>query len=195
MLADILTNDTPMKEQTIKNIVDIYLKKWVDNELNSTPIDIEPEMADPNQDKNEEWRTWFPIESKVTDAEIEEMENRVGHKFPSDYKTFLKHKHFYELQISEASFCEHPVNTWRASLTEMIFDGYPTEFLIDKGYIPFINWSDWGLLCFDTNRNEDDKNYPIVLWDHEIADEFQDLYKDFYDLITKLDELETKNIS
>ena len=184
-----------MKEQTIKNIVDIYLKKWVDNELNRTPIDIEPEMADPNQDKNEEWRTWFSIDSKVTDAEIEEMENRIGHKFPSDYKTFLKHKHFYELQISEASFCEHPVNTWRASLTEMIFDGYPTEFLIDKGYIPFINWSDWGLLCFDTNRNEDDKNYPIVLWDHEIADEFQDLYKDFYDLITKLDELETKNIS
>lgn len=184
-----------MKEQTIKNIVDFYLKRCIDNELNILPIKIEPEMADPNQDKNEEWQTWLPIDSKVTDAEIDEMENRIGYKFPNDYKTFLKHKHFYELQISEASFCEHPVNTWRASLSEMIFDGYPTEFLIDKGYIPFINWSDWGLLCFDTNRSQDDNNYPIVLWDHEMAEEFQDQYQDFYDLVIKLDEEERKNIS
>lgn len=184
-----------MKEQTIKNIIDNYLKKWVDIELNKLPGQIETEMSDPNQDKNEEWRIWFPIDSKVTDSEIEEIEGRIGHIFPDDYKFFLKHKHFYELQIFEASFCEHPVNTWRASLTEMIFDGYPREFLIDKGYIPFINWSDWGLLCFDTNRNQVDKNYPIVLWDHETAEEFQDQYQNFYDLIIKLDEEERKNIS
>lgn len=184
-----------MKEQKIKNIIDTYLKKWVDIELNKLPGQIETEMSDPNQDKNEEWRIWFPIDSNVTDSEIEEIEGRIGHIFPDDYKTFLKHKHFYELQIFEASFCEHPVNTWRASLTEMIFDGYPREFLIDKGYIPFINWSDWGLLCFDTNRNQGDNNYPIVLWDHETADEFQEQYQDFYDLIIKLDEKERKNIS
>ena len=105
-----------------------------------------------------------------------------------DYKTFLKHKHFSELQISEISFCEHPVNSWRASLTEMIFDGYPKEFLIDKGYIPFANWSDWGMLCFDTNKNQNDKNYPIVLWDHELADEVQYQYEDFYDMIEKIDQ-------
>ena len=110
-----------MKEQTIKNIIDTYFKKWVDIELNKLPEQIETEMSDPNQDKNEEWRIWFPIDSKVTDSEIEEIEGRIGHIFPDDYKTFLKHKHFYELQIFQASFCEHPVNTWRASLSEMIF--------------------------------------------------------------------------
>jgi hypothetical protein len=183
-----------MKEQIIKNIIDTYLKKWVDQELNTLPTDVEPEMADPNQDKNATQHIWFPIDSTVTDAEMEEIEDRIGHTFPNDYKTFLKHRHFYELQISEVSFCAHPVNTWGESLTEMIFDGYPTEFLIEKGYIPFANWSDWGLLCFDTNRNKDDKNYPIVLWDHEIAEEFQDQYTDFYDLITKLDAEERKNI-
>lgn len=180
-----------MKSQTINNIIDTYLKKWLDNELNKLPIAIEPEMADPAQDKNEEWRTWYPVDSKVTAAEIGEIEGRIGHKFPDDYKTFLKHKHFYELHISDATFCEHPVNTWRASLTNMVFDGYPTGFLIDKGYIPFANWSDWGLLCFDTNgNNNDDNNYPIVLWDHEIADEFKDMAQDFYGLIIKLDEEE-----
>ncbi|SDD89528.1 SMI1/KNR4 family protein [Pedobacter soli] len=184
-----------MKEQLIKTKIDFYLKKWVDIELNKLPGQIETEMSDPNQNKQEEWRIWFPIDSKVTASEIEEIEGRIGHKLPNDYKTFLKHKHFYELHISEVSFCRHPVNAWRAKLTEMIFDGYPTEYLIEKGYIPFADWSDWGLLCFDTNRNQADKNYPIVLWDHEIADEVQDQYIDFYDLIIKLDEDERKSTS
>ncbi|HEV8512419.1 MAG TPA: SMI1/KNR4 family protein, partial [Cyclobacteriaceae bacterium] len=138
-----------MKEQAIRSIIDTYLKKRVDIELNKLPIQIEIEMSDPNQDKTEEWRIWHPIDSKVTDSEIEEIQDRIGHKLPDDYKTFLKHKHFYELHISQVSFCRHPVNTWRAQLTKMIFEGYPTEYLIEKGYIPFADWSDWGLLCFD----------------------------------------------
>lgn len=77
----------------------------------------------------------------------------------------------------------------------MIFDGYPTEFLIEKGYVPFAVWSDWGLLCFDTNRNKEDNNYPVVLWDHETADEVNDEYKDFFDLLTEIDLEEKKNIS
>ncbi len=68
-----------MKEHTIKNIIDTYLKKWVDIELNKLPGKIESEMSDPNQDKNEEWRIWFPIDSKVTDDEINEIEGRIGH--------------------------------------------------------------------------------------------------------------------
>lgn len=177
-----------MREQTIKNLIDIHLRKWVDMGINQLPVQIETEMSDLNQDMSEEWRTWFPVNSKITDEEINDIENRIGYEFPEDYKTFLKHKHFYELQISEISFCEHPVNSWRASLTEMIFDGYPKEFLIDKGYIPFANWSDWGMLCFDTNKNQNDKNYPIVLWDHELADEVQYQYEDFYDMIEKIDQ-------
>jgi hypothetical protein len=69
------------------------------------------------------------------------------------------------------------------------------RILIDKGLIPFSYWSDWGLLCFDTNRNEGDYNYPIILWDHEIADEVQNRYKDFYDLLINLDKEEKKDIA
>jgi hypothetical protein len=183
-----------LTEQIIKNLIDSHLKKWVDNGLNQIQDNVELEMADPNQDKNEEGNIWFPINSKVTNAEIEEFENRIGHKFPDDYKFFLKHKHFYELIISQATFCSHQVNTWKESFSEMIFNTYPVDF-IGKGYIPFIIWSDWGLLCFDTNRNKEDNNYPIVVWDHEMTDEFQEVYKSFFDLISKLDEEDIKNIS
>ncbi|SEO26956.1 SMI1-KNR4 cell-wall [Flavobacterium sp. CF108] len=184
-----------MKEDAIKTIIDYHLNKWDDIALNSLPIRIETEMADPTQDKKEEWRIWFPIDSRVNDFEIEEFENQLGHKLPNDYKTFLKHKHFYELQISEVSFCRHPVNIWKASLSEMIFEDYPTEFLIEKGYVPFARWSDWGLLCFDSNRNKENLNYPIVLWDHETEDQINDEYEDFYSFLTEIDIEDKKNIS
>lgn len=77
-----------MKEQTIKTIIDTNLKKWRDIELNKLPIYIEPEMADPNQDKKEEWRIWFPIDSKVTDSEIEEFQSRLGHNYQLTIKHF-----------------------------------------------------------------------------------------------------------
>ncbi|MCL9806828.1 SMI1/KNR4 family protein [Flavobacterium amniphilum] len=176
-----------MKEDKIKSIIDTNLERWLEMGFNELPIKIEREMSHPDNKSEEEYQTWLPIESKITDIEIEEFETQLGYKLPVDYKIFLKHKHFYELQISEVSFCSHPINIWRAKQTEMIFDGYPTEFLIEKGFIPFAGWSDWGLLCFDANRNKEDHNYPIVLWDYEMAEDVQDEYKDFYDLMTNID--------
>lgn len=184
-----------MKEQIIKNIIDTQLKWCLDKKLNMLPMHIEPEMADPSQDKSEDWKTWFPISSKVTDEEIEGFEKQIGIGLPKDYKTFLKHKHFYDLYILEVSFCAHPVNIWRAKQVDKIFNGWPTEFLIDRGYLPFADWSDWGLLCFDTNDKKQDNNYPIVLWDHEIAEKVQHKFIDFYDLLVKLDEERKKNLT
>lgn len=171
----------------MEKIIDKYLEKTISDELNQLPTAIEPEMADSNQDKSEEWRTWFPIPSKVLDEEINDYENYIGYQFPDSYKRFLKHKHFYELMISECDFCQHPVNTWRASLTEMIFEGYPREYLIDKGKIPFANWSDWGLLCFDTSRAKRGHEYPVVLWDHESCDDFEVKFENFEKMIYQLD--------
>ena len=184
-----------MSPEIIKDIIDSHLKKWGDLQMNKLPGHIEAEMADPDQDKSEEWRTWTPIDSKVTDKEIQDFEEQIGHRLPDTYKVFLKHKHFYDLQISEVSFCSHPVNIWRSKQVDRIFDGYPREFLINKGYLPFADWSDWGLLCFDTTRHKGDYNYPIVLWDHEIADDVKDEYDDFLSMLVKVDMEARKNSS
>ncbi|WP_276483444.1 SMI1/KNR4 family protein [Paraflavitalea pollutisoli] len=178
------------KLQTIKDIIDTHLMRIVNMGLNKLPVNVESLMVDPNQDKNDEWQSWLPVESTVVDEEVVEFEGRLGYKLPSAYVAFLKHKHFYELHISSASFCAHPSDSWRARLTEMVFDGYPREFLIDKGYIPFADWSDWGLLCFDANKHVLDFNYPIVLWDHERANEVEPHAQDFFDLIFALDKAE-----
>ncbi|WP_106918056.1 SMI1/KNR4 family protein [Chryseobacterium aurantiacum] len=117
----------------------------------------------------------------MTDTELQEFEEETGFVFPDDFKIFLKHKHFYELQISEVSFCPLPINSWRASLREMMFDTYPRKFLFDKGYVPFAVYSDWGLLCFDTHNNN-----AVVRWDHEDVDSFEYQYKDFHELLIEI---------
>ena len=177
----------------MEKLIDKYLDELVAIGLNQLPGEIVPEMADPNQDEKEEWRVWLPIQSRVTDDEIKEFELRLGHALPETYKRFLKYKHFYELEIGECSFCEHPSGNWRASLSEMIFDGYPREFLIDKGRIPFANWSDWGLLCFDSTVEHPKNDYPIVLWDHEISDEFELMYPNFETMLIELDKEESED--
>jgi SMI1-KNR4 cell-wall len=180
-----------MKENRIAEIVDKHLQWLIDNQLNQLPGEIHEEMSDRNQDPSEEWRIWFPIKSKVTNDEIKEFENLISHKLPEDYKTLLKYKHFYELYITnDLSFCSHPIDTWRYKLSQLIFGGYPTEFLIDKGLIPFANWSDWGHLCFNTNDTKNGFDYPIVLWDHEVAEKFENKYANFMDMLIKLDSLE-----
>ena len=177
-------------------IIDKYLQKWVDLDLNKLPIrKIENEMANPNENRRSEWKTWCPIDSKVNDLEVNDFEKQIGFNLPKAYKDFLKHKHFYELQIDQASFCSHPINIWRLSLTEIIYNGYPREYIIDKGYMPFANWSDWGLLCFNTNEKVIGHNYPVVIWDHERFDKFELQSDDFEQLIISLDKETIKNAS
>lgn len=173
--------------ETIISIIDAHLKIVVENEFNKYPGEIAAEMTDPAYASQDGWGTWFPIDSTVTARDIESFEVQLGHKLPEDYKTFLRHKHFYELHISEASFCSHPVHTWLEHQHKMIFHGWPTEELIERGYIPFADWSDWGLLCFNVNSHFEENDYSIVLWDHDDRDEVKKVAYNFKDLLIRLD--------
>lgn len=183
-----------MKDISISAIIDKHLQKWVDKGLNALPKNIEPEMANPEKPMDDKgWQKWYPVDSTVSDPEIENLEAQLGYKLPTSYKAFLKHKHFYELYIYEARFSGQEIRKWRRHLVDMAFDGYPREFVIDKGYIPFADWSDWGLLCFDTNKPSADNEYPVVLWDHESWDKFEPFSENFPYLLSKLDKLTETN--
>jgi hypothetical protein len=43
----------------------------------------------------------------------------------------------------------------------------------DKGYLPFANYSDWGLWCFSLNERNEQNECPVYLWDHERPDDFE----------------------
>jgi len=174
-----------MTERMIEEIVDSYLQKWIDAGLNMQPGEIEKEMAGPKN--GDGWTTWYPIHSQVTDSVIDDFEEQIGYRFPTDYRQFLLYKHFYELNIFAASFT-HAANTWRRAHVELIFESYPREFMIDKGYLPIASWSDWGMLCFDTNTGDGSTDYPVVLWDHESARKVTPFYKNFTNLLRGLDQ-------
>ncbi len=170
----------------MEEIVNKYLNEIVSLKINAKPGEVEPEMLNDNNDNSQEWKSWYPIPSTVTDSELADLEKELGYKLPLSYKKFLKIKHFYELYLSECSFCSHPVRTWRAKIMEMVFDGYPSEDIIETGRIPFASWSDWGLLCFDTTSECQNNDYPIVRWDHEIYDQFEFMYSNFEEMLVEL---------
>jgi hypothetical protein len=176
-----------MNEHVIRSIVDKYLKIWMDLGLNSTLKDVPKEMRSFEQGDSEEYTSWTPIESRATNEEIIEVEKKIGYPLPESFKIFIKHKHFFELYIDEASFDDYAIHSWQKGVLNPIFNGDPREFLIDKGYIPFARYSDWGMLCFNTHYLAENKEYPVVLWDHEVWDEFQPLYANFTEALIELD--------
>lgn len=178
-----------MQPSFITGIIDKYLQQWVNMEMNKLPTDIAPEMADRSGPDEEGWTTWYPIASTVTDEDIQELELIIGQNLPASYKIFLKHKHFYELHINEAEFGGHEIREWKANFTEAIYNGWPRHLLVDRGYIPFAKWSDWGALCFNTNINVEDYEYPVVLWDHDAAAEYAPFSDNFKEALIKLDKL------
>ena len=69
----------------------------------------------------------------------------------------------------------------------MIFDGWPKDWLLDKGRLPFANWEDWGLLCFDVSKGLVDGEYPVILWDHDRPEEVKPMSDNFKSLLQFLD--------
>ncbi len=79
------------------DIVDERLDWWVSRRLNTLPVFVPPDMATGESDGD--WKVWIPVQSRVTDQDLEEVENKLGCKLSPQYRALLRHKHFMELQI------------------------------------------------------------------------------------------------
>jgi hypothetical protein len=147
------------------------LAYWYCNTLNCLPGKIpEPMRTGETQD---DWSYWRALASTVSEDDITDMERVLRVRLSPQYKELLRHKHFMEVQIGEVSIFAHPIGTWKRSITDGVFSGYPKELLIEKGYLPFAKYSDWGLLCFHITEPNADGEYPVYRWDHERSEEFQ----------------------
>jgi hypothetical protein len=155
----------------LTKIIDEALEDWIAKDLNCFPSDIPENMA--TGKSSNDWNYWKPINSTVTDDEIKNLEKILGVNFPEQYKVLLKYNHFIELYIGEVGFFSHPSIGWRASIENNVLKGYPREHLLDKGYLPFANYSDWGLWCFSLNERNEQNECPVYLWDHERPDDFE----------------------
>jgi hypothetical protein len=152
-------------------IIDHSLDRWVREKLNCLPQPIPQDMA--TGEKEDDWRYWVPIRSAVSSPQLAELEQELGVRFSPQYRLLLQHKHFMELHVGEVGFFQHPSTGWQAILKAQIFDGWPHELLLGKGFFPFAEYSDWGLWCFSVREEASSGEYPVYLWDHDRPDEFK----------------------
>ncbi len=153
-------------------------------------LNMPNEMIDKSVNQKDDWIPWKAIPSIVTDKDLTELEDKIGLKYPKIYKDFLKYKHFYELEnIEEITFFKHCIRDWKNDLLEQYFEYWEPDELIKKGFIPFADYSDWGIVCFDSNRMKNN-DCPIVRFDHEtLYDEpvpNEELYLNFEIMIKDL---------
>ncbi|MCE7995176.1 MAG: SMI1/KNR4 family protein [Roseivirga sp.] len=160
----------------IQRFVDVGLEKYSSLATPDwDPMYIEKEeiqdsrFIDAEKPKKEGLLAWKPIESLITDDEILEVENELKYPLPESFKAYLKYKNFYELDVMSEVFLFRPLipGIWKNNILDATFNGYPREFIYDKGLIPFGRYSDWGLTCFNTNKSAGGAEYEIVIWDHD----------------------------
>lgn len=157
----------------IKNVID----KHIDfiNELggNSFISELVPDQMVNNSIKPrfEGIIHWNAIKSTVGDKEIIELEDYFNHKLPESYISFLKHRHFIQLQLGTYSvnFFKNLPSSMVDDIKEEIEEYYSN--LIERNFIPFATLSDYGVLCFDANNSTANNEYSIVSFDHE--DEYE----------------------
>tara|TARA_R110002096_G_C14385150_1_gene706088 strand:- start:41 stop:625 length:585 start_codon:yes stop_codon:yes gene_type:complete len=121
---------------------------------------------------------WRAIESTVENRDIQKLENYYGHKLPDSYRSFLQHRHFIELQLGGYSigFFKNVPSRLVQDTKQEIENYY--ENLIERNYLPFATLSDYGVLCFDANRVDNNQDYPVVSFDHEDGYEAPEHYSE-----------------
>jgi hypothetical protein len=154
-----------MKE--LLDIVDARLDFWVSQRLNALPGSIPEDMA--TGESSDDWKFWVPVPSRVTAADLEEIETTLGAKLSPQYKAVLQHRHFLDLHIGDVGFFPHPTVGWKNTLLTEALGNY--GFLLERRLLPFAMFSDWGLWCFALAESDPNGEYHIHQWDHERADE------------------------
>ena len=174
---------------TMQAVVDRSLQRLMQAGLNAVPLPVHPLMAasQPSIYADDGYENWLPIASTVTDEQLVAFEATIGYSLPPAYKAFLHYKHFYDLYIGEAEFFTHPVDDWLAQLQYQVLEMWPAENLA-AGLVPFASWGGAGdMLCFDTSRNQDTAEYPVMLWNHQDNNQTEDFSPNFTTLLQQLD--------
>lgn len=163
----------PDYHTSIKAIVDKAFEEMSKEPVFFCQSNIDVDMIDHSAELVHNQQLWRPIDSIIEDKDLNQLELKIGYKLPEAYRTFLKYKHFYSLYIPDGSigFPPHLPDKNCSALLELIFEYHVPELVIGQGYIYFADFYDYGLLCFDTNANVENADYPVVYICHDELDD------------------------
>src|SRR5688572_12449893 len=158
----------------LKKVVDKAFEDMLkEKTLMKVPGKVPAEMLDPSMPATDDWKGWKPIDSIITDEDINKFENKVGIGLPKSYRGFLKYKHFYALRIPDraVNLPAHLPDKTLPALNEFVFDYNEPDLIIGRRYINFADFQDYGHLCFDANQPAPDNEYKVVYINHENLDD------------------------
>ena len=169
---------------SIENYISLATPDWDPLYISKAEI-TDSRFIDTEKPEKDGLLAWKATDSFITDNEILEVEKELLHSLPESFKFYLKYKNFYDLDMLSDVWLFKPLipKVWKEKILDSTFNGYPREFVYDKGLIPFANYSDWGLTCFNTNKSTDGSEYEIVVWDHENPTEFEVKAENFQKLL------------
>lgn len=177
--------------EVIHKTVDARLSQMIEEDYPlMTMENIPADMRDTTADASRDSHAWKPIDSTITDDDLNRFERAIKFKLPASYKAFLQHKHFVEMELEDlsVSFPAFLPDKDLGFLREMVFDMSGPDLLLGKGYIYFADFEDFGFLCFDTNQKRESNEYPIVFIDHETPETAHFYAENFIELLTSDEE-------
>lgn len=171
----------------IKLVVDKYFDFLEKRDGNHYMSEFIPEaMLDRSKEYDEEYAYWIPVKSTVSEKDVIDLEEVLGHPLPESFIFFLQQRHFIELQLGNHainffSILPGEVSSKFKEIIEMLYCN-----LLERNYLPFAHVSDWGVLCFDANVKSATNDYPVIMLDHEDGyDEYQSYSKNFLEMFNE----------
>lgn len=173
-----------MLQPHICHAVEKYFSFVLNQGVNWSPEHlVPPDMRLGEVDVEEQLVAWKPIPSTVAAGDIAKVEHALSARLSPQFVDLLSYKHFMELHLGDMWFFAHPSRGWEDVLTDHVFRGHPRELLVDKGFLPFAAWADWGLYCFSLGERNSDGEYAVYQWDHDDPHKFSAVGDSFNDAV------------
>jgi hypothetical protein len=106
-----------------------------------------------------------------TQAQIRDAEAKLGFKFPPTFLTFLENAGSYCMSYWETFWVGDDSLGGRNIVKANISEREDATSALPAFLIAFHNDGCGDQFCFDTRRSDQDGEYPIVFWDHELSAE------------------------
>ena len=179
-----------MGYQHIETFVDLSIQDLIecDFDLYVNELKLDRRLLDETKPQQGKQLPWKPIDSLIEDNEIADFEQELKHPLPESFKHYLKYKNFYELGVISSVHMFTPLipGAWKNEIIDSACKGYSKIHLYDNGLIPFARYSDYGLVCFDTNCKDQNGEYEVVKWDHEDPENAEPMASNFAGLMEDL---------
>jgi hypothetical protein len=176
------------------------IRRFVDEVFLPRAVTITPggpaDMLDGPPDASG-WRSWKPLDSPVTDADMLDLEAVIGEPLPSLFRAWLMYRcllmtDFGPVRLPDTP-SDDPLGPFRRYVALM--DSQP--YFRPRRVVPFgSDGNGVGPLCFDLARRLPDGDCPVVLFDHELLHRPEYAGRPFADsFVALLDRLEADMLS